>query len=99
PAFVGSPKQGAAPQRRDYATASGVAGRPRAPSRAPQQSEERSLRAPRRGGRRFCPFAGKISREPPAPPSFGKRTLKRCVCRRSGGTGSGGTPDKCGGNM
>jgi hypothetical protein len=48
----------------------GRAGRPRAPSRAPQHSEERSVRAFGAGAPQFRACA-KLCGGPPAPPSFG----------------------------
>ncbi len=98
PAFVGSPKQGAPPQRHDYATALPPDPVRPAEHRRPRRGAQRTR--PGADAARFCPPPrAKLRGEPPAPPSFGKRTLKRCVCRRSGGTGSGGTPDKCGGKI
>ena len=100
PAFVGSPKQGARPSAR-LCDGVGSAGRPRAPSRAPQQPARSAADATTVADvERGFGLWPKLRGEPPAPPRFGKRKmLKHRVCRRSGGTGSGGTPDKCGGKL
>jgi len=85
---------------RDYATASALAGRPRAPSRAPQQPARSAADATMvADGERGFGLRPKLRGEPPAPPSFDECTPRRCIRRRSGGTGSGGTPDKCGGKL
>jgi hypothetical protein len=67
---------------RDYATALGSAGRPRAPSRTPAD--------PRVEEPRGFALRRNYAEGSPASPSFSKHALQRRVCRRSGGTGSGG---------
>jgi hypothetical protein len=76
---------------RDYATALSSAGRPRAPSRAHADARVEEPRG-------FA-LRRNYAEGAPASPSFSKHALKRRVCRRSGGTGSGGKPDICGGKL
>ncbi len=76
----------------------GSAARPRAPGRAPQTLRSRSAAdAPLARTPRGFALGAKLRGGPPASPSFGNATPKRMHCRRSGGTGSGGKPDKSGG--
>jgi hypothetical protein len=68
----------------------GVAGRPRAPSRAPQTTGRGAQRTRLRRGRpRFCPPRAKLRGGPPAPPSFGKRTPRASRLQAEWGHGVG----------
>ena len=47
----------------------------------------------------ILPSRGKIAEGPQLRLALANADAQRRVCRRSGGTGSGGTPDKCGGKL
>ena len=75
---------------RDYATASALAGRPRAPSRAPQQPARSAADAPSaRTSNAVLRLWAKLRGEPPAPPSFGNATLKALHSQAEWGHGVG----------
>ena len=98
PAFVGSPKQGARSCARLCDGDRLCRPTPCAqPSTADPRVEERSGRAYGADAPRFRPWA-KLRGGPPASPYFGNAGHSQ-HCRRSGGTGSGGKPDKCGGKL
>ncbi len=92
PADVGAPKQGAAPQRGDYATGVRLAGRPRAatPEHRAHQAKGAGLRRRAVAPRRLA--EGRQLR-------LELQMRSSVICRRSGGTGSGGSPTSAGGNI